>query len=480
VNVTYYVAPEPDFTIIPRSGAGCSPFEAQFANTTVNTDTTGSVFYRWDFGTGLSFETTDHDSIVAPANPFTNDKYYDSIVPVKLITGIKIPKGQICYDTTEKSITVYGKTDAKFVASPQVQIQPSMNVNIYPDTIPGSGVNYTWSFGDGEGERWNNNSEALSTLVHTYATWGDYTIQLVVNNAHRCTDTLTQDIKIIPAPPTSIQQPTKYSGCAKYTMTLIEGVQYHDSVKWDIRLLVDSDSLKPEARFYVKAGATRTYTFDTPGKYLLNLYAYGPGVLGEKYMRTDTVDVYPTPIVNFDTYPDTVRLPNIPLYTQNYTEGADEWLWEFGDGGTSIDKEPTYYYTKSGDYYVSLTAKDHNSGCSDSKSNVRVRVEPEGMLKFPNAFTPDPSGPNGGIVVDRLKNDVFIPYPRNGVKAGTYLLEIFNRYGEKIYESTDVNVGWDGYYRGKLCPQDVYVYKCKCTFENGKIFKEIGDVTLLR
>ena len=102
------------------------------------------------------------------------------------------------------------------------------------------------------------------------------------------------------------------------------------------------------------------------------------------------------------------------------------------------------------------------------------------MLKFPNAFTPDPSGPNGGIVADRLKNDVFIPYPRNGVKAGTYLLEIFNRYGEKIYESTDVNVGWDGYYRGKLCPQDVYVYKCKCTFENGKIFKEIGDVTLLR
>jgi len=355
-----------------------------------------------------------------------------------------------------------------------------MNVNIYPDLIDGNGVNYTWSFGDGEGERWNNNSEALSTLVHTYATWGDYTIQLVVNNAHRCTDTLTQDIKIIPAPPTSIQQPTKYFGCAKYTMTLQEGVMYHDSVKWDIRLLVDSDSLKPEARFYVKAGATRTYTFDTPGKYLLNLYAYGPGVLGEKYMRTDTVDVYPTPVVNFDTYPDTVRLPNIPLYTQNYTEGADEWLWEFGDGGSSIDKEPTYYYTKPGDYYVSLTAKDHNSGCSDSKSNVRVRVEPEGMLKFPNAFTPDPSGPNGGIVVDRLKNDVFIPYPRNGVKAGTYLLEIFNRYGEKIYESTDVNVGWDGYYRGKLCPQDVYVYKCKCTFENGKIFKEIGNVTLLR
>jgi gliding motility-associated-like protein len=483
VNVTYYVAPEPDFTIIPRTAAGCSPFEAQFANTTINTDTTGSVFYRWDFGTGVTFETTDHDSIVTPAKPFVNTKYYDSIVPIKLITGIKIPKGQTCYDTTEQSITVYALTRANFTATPQVQIQPSMNVNIYADTIVSKGVNYSWQFGDGSGAHWNSNAEALSTLVHTYDTWGEYTIQLVVSNPHFCNDTATQTIKIIPAPPTSIQQPTKYSGCAKYTMTLEEGVMYHDSVKWDIKLLVDSDSLKPEARFYVKAGVVRTYTFDTPGKYLLYLSAYGPGATGEKAMRVDTVLVYPTPVVNFDTYPDTVRLPNIPLYTQNYTDDSDgeyEWLWEFGDGGTSLDKEPTYYYTKSGDYYVSLTARNKESGCSDTKSNVHVRVEPEGMLKFPNAFTPDPSGPNGGIEDNRLHNDVFIPYPRHGVKAGTYLLEIFNRYGEKIYESTDVNVGWDGYYRGKLCPQDVYVYKCKCTFENGKIFKEIGDVTLLR
>ena len=480
VNVTYYVAPEPDFTIIPRTAAGCSPFEAQFVNTTVNEDTTGSVFYRWSFGDGLSFETTDHDSIVTPSRPFENEYYHDSVIPIQLISAIKIPKSQTCYDTTVQNITVFGKTTSNFFATPLVQTQPNTNVNIYTDSVSANGVNYTWSFGDGDGTRWNSNADFKSTMVHTYDTWGDYTISLIVANSHLCRDTTTVDIKIIPSPPISIQTPTKYEGCARFTITLEEGLKYHDSIKWDIKKKLDNDSLKAEARLLVKAGVLQQYTFDEPGRYLLNLYAYGPGTPGEKYMRTDTVVVFPTPVANFETYPDTVRLPNIPLYARNLSEGADEWSWDFGDGGTSTEKEPTYYYQKSGDFYVSLTAKDHVSGCSDTKKDVHVRVEPEGMLKFPNAFTPDPSGPTGGVEIDRLRNDIFIPYPRHGVKEGTYLLEIFNRYGEKIYESTDVNIGWDGYYRGKLCPQDVYVYKCKCTFENGKIFKEIGNVTLLR
>ena len=101
------------------------------------------------------------------------------------------------------------------------------------------------------------------------------------------------------------------------------------------------------------------------------------------------------------------------------------------------------------------------------------------MLRFPNAFKPNPAGPSGGVPT-RTKNYVFIPYPRNGIKAGTYKLQIFNRYGEKIFESTDPEIGWDGYYRGDLCAQDVYVWKCNCIFENGKIYKKIGNVTLLR
>ena len=61
-----------------------------------------------------------------------------------------------------------------------------------------------------------------------------------------------------------------------------------------------------------------------------------------------------------------------------------------------------------------------------------------------------------------------------------YELNIFNRWGELIFVSKDPKIGWDGYYRGKLCKQDVYVWKVRIKFSNGEVLEKVGDVTLLR
>ena len=317
-----------------------------------------------------------------------------------------------------------------------------------------------------------------STEVHEYATYGDYTIVLDVKNKH-CASSDTAFVTILPAAPTRTVMPASYKGCDPYLHELIEGVRFADSVRWEIYYSNDSTAL--QAELLVPDGQSGTYLFNKVGRYLLYEYAYGPGADAEVYMRTDTVFVNPTPEVKFAIHPDTVRLPNVPLFTGNEsTQGQGyRYLWDFGDGATSNEMEPVHYYSESGDYFVNLTVySDQN--CSAQGKEVPVRVEPEGMLRFPNAFVPDPSGPCGGIQTNRFNNYVFLPYPRQGVKAGTYILEIFNRYGEKIYESNDPDIGWDGYYRGELCKQDVYVFKCRCTFENGKLFKQIGNVTLLR
>lgn len=178
---------------------------------------------------------------------------------------------------------------ANFVASPQVQFEPSMNVNIYSDIVQGDNVTYTWNFGDGTTEVWKGNSEYLSTLVHTYATFGDYTITLTVDNAGKTT-THQQTIQILAAPPISLHQPTRYDGLAPYTIQLSDGLMYHDVAKWDIKLL-ENNTTTPEATIEVKAGDMMHYTFNNPGLYLLELSASGPGVEGFKYMRTDTVSV---------------------------------------------------------------------------------------------------------------------------------------------------------------------------------------------
>ena len=75
-------------------------------------------------------------------------------------------------------------------------------------------------------------------------------------------------------------------------------------------------------------------------------------------------------------------------------------------------------------------------------------------------------------------NDVFHPYrSENPVE---YLLRIFNRNGHLIFETNDINIGWDGYYNGKICDQGVYVWRAIGRFTNGKQFDVKGNVTLLR
>jgi gliding motility-associated-like protein len=87
-------------------------------------------------------------------------------------------------------------------------------------------------------------------------------------------------------------------------------------------------------------------------------------------------------------------------------------------------------------------------------------------------------GPVGGFYqLNDPKNEVFHPVITGEIME--YQLKIFNRVGYQIFESNDVNIGWDGYYQDKLSAQGVYIWKARGRFSNGKTFVRSGDVTLI-
>jgi len=107
-----------------------------------------------------------------------------------------------------------------------------------------------------------------------------------------------------------------------------------------------------------------------------------------------------------------------------------------------------------------------------------LEVKVSGDIVFPNAFTPDPSGPNGGYYSNNdYSNHVFFPVAKG---VSEFKMQIFNRWGELVFETNDINIGWDGYYKGRLCEQGVYVYQAKATFIDGRIVEKKGDVLLIR
>lgn len=96
----------------------------------------------------------------------------------------------------------------------------------------------------------------------------------------------------------------------------------------------------------------------------------------------------------------------------------------------------------------------------------------------PNAFTPRTDGGSDGYLdKENGTNDIFYPFTEGVTEIR---LEIYNRWGQFIYESTTLNKGWDGTYKGYTCKSDVYVYKVWARYVDGRTETKVGDLTLLR
>ena len=218
-----------------------------------------------------------------------------------------------------------------------------------------------------------------------------------------------------------------------------------------------------------------THFYGTPGTYNVSLTVstYG-GCTNTNGGSPVTIHAYPVPTAAFTINATTLSLPTDQLICSNQSTGATNYVWSFGDGSTSTAANPHYLYNTVGNYEIQLVSINQY-GCTDT---AKREVTTDADVVFPNAFSPNPNGPGGGgYNINDLNNDVFFPFTAG---VSEYKMQVFNRWGELIFESTDVKIGWDGYYRGKICPQDVYVWKLRAITLDGKIINKTGDVLLLK
>jgi gliding motility-associated-like protein len=348
--------------------------------------------------------------------------------------------------------------DASFTATPQQQTLPESTVTITNATNPGP-WQYLWDFGDG------TTSTDPAVSAHIYTTFGLYTISLTVNNDD-CAETVSADVRINPIPPVLDFDYFPASGCAPHTVTFINKSRYADPATY-------------VWKFGAQEGTSRavdpTYTYARDGVYSVTLSATNE--LGDTVTitREAIIQVLPNPVAQFAVYPTTpVNVPGEVVYTDNRSRDASEYQWDFGDGYTSTEVEPQHKYTKEGSYDITLIATN-GSGCADTTVSVSaVQAVNHGQLLIPNAFIPNKTGPGSA---NPMNNEVFLPIVQ---KVTKFQMLIFNRWGQLVFESSSPDVGWDGYYKGRLCAQDVYIYRVTAEYENGRTITRTGDVNLIR
>ena len=468
---TYQLTVNP--TVLPivdvEENEGCAPFNVQFTNFSY-----GAEQQSWGWRIKDSGNAFDEFSLEErPSREFSNTSADDITIEVEYIGWNSA--GCVQQDTIE--ILVHPEIRASFTAGPIRQTFPNTTVTFTNQTNL-TFANFAWNFGDGNNISGAGNgpvnithsdgaitSGTYTNPIHTYAHSGEFNV-ILTSEANGCANNAELQIIIDPDVPVADFTYDVISGCRPLEVQFTSQSEFAESYVWDFG---DNNGTSTQKN--------PRYTYYNPGKYTVTLRVYN--AIGEEAVETKEyiIEVLDRAEAYFNVRPNVVNVPGTPMYTANLSINAISYFWDFGDGNTSTEFEPVHTYTEIGTFDITLIAINEN-GCSDTlKVESIVRAEEGGEIRIPNVFTPNLDGPTGGHVGMSGYNDVFIP-KTDGVID--FYMEIYNRWGELIFVSQDVNIGWDGYYKGRLAKQDVYVYKVKMTFRDGETTTKVGDVTLLR
>ncbi len=156
---------------------------------------------------------------------------------------------------------------------------------------------------------------------------------------------------------------------------------------------------------------------------------------------------------------------NLPITFENLSTNATNYLWDFGDGNFSSMVHPNNTYDVPGFYDIMLVAID-DKGCLDTIIKT-IEIKEEFYLYVPNAFTPDGNRFNNTFKV-------------SSIGIVDFEIFIFNRWGELLFTSDDVNFQWDGVYEGNLVKDGTYVWKIKYRSINEDEDTISGHITVVR
>ncbi len=266
-----------------------------------------------------------------------------------------------------------------------------------------------------------------------------------------CSDDTSITIIVHPSP-TSTYFASQADGCAGLEVSFLENTQDALSFIWNFG---DGSPVNNEPN--------PSHIYNDPGSYTVSLTTVG--TFGcESTTASTVVNISEGSFADFASSPaaDTeIPLPDAEVSFEDLSSNGVSWHWDFGDGNTSNQENPTHIYRTPGDYEVTLTVTDGN-GCISTITYGMYKVAVPGLF-IPNVFSPNEDGINDRFeIVYTGKED--------------FTLQVFDRWGKTVYESFAADGGWDGVSpSGNGANEGVYFYTLKIGDQS-----YTGNVTLMR
>ena len=214
------------------------------------------------------------------------------------------------------------------------------------------------------------------------------------------------------------------------------------------------------------------YTYPTAGTYTATLIAVASNPTLQMCNDTTTtvVEIKEDFTASFEAnlIPCSNGKVHLKAIVDNPTPVQETYSWNLGDGNTSTLAEFEHVYGTSGDVTITLICNVPGAvNCKDTVQSKVVYISPSAQTFIPNTFTPNADG----------VNDIFRV---RGPYYNFFYLAVYNRWGERIFESSKMEDGWNGSYKDIKSDPGVYGYYMKASCDGDEFFEKKGNVTLIR
>ena len=423
---------------VPYKTYGCAPLTVDFTDTLRK-----GRQYFCDFGNGKKDTTT------APSASNVYDQVGNYLVTLISVDSSKC----IIADTSYTTIRV--RQDKADIAASFVKLPPCdslkfrfFNNSTAPAGKPFLNNSFLWEFDDGSPAQ----VAGLGSIEHEFPAPGTYNVKLVLTDTNYCNGPDSIPITMRIASNVKAAFETDPDGCAPHLAAFNNISDAGQSFYWDFGDGGTSSEFAPK-HLYTAAG---TYTIK-----LKVVDSMTCNIVDSAFF---TISVHGSPTAGF-TYSPVTPQENTPVSFTNTSFNAVRYLWEFGDGDTSVFVNPTHQYRKTQEYNACLMAFNEFS-CSDTTCQfVSALVSP--LIAVPTAFSPNGDGVNDIVYV-------------RGFGIAKIMFRIYNRWGQLVFQSASESQGWDGKFKGVLQPMDAYAYTLEVEFTDGTKATKKGDITLLR
>lgn len=431
----------------PRDTAGCLPLTVDFTDTIAN-----GVSYEWYF-TYVPGNPPDLTTTV-PSASFT----YNTVGVYRVMLVAIDPATCNVRDSSFLNIRV-GDLKAN-LAFRETKLPPCNSFRYQFDNLsttdltrPFQDTSFIWDFGDGSPRI----VSGLLPVQHTYPGPGTYFVKLILKDTSYCNNPDSVELQLDVAENVVARFTTPAVGCVPYTAEFDNTSLAGQTWLWDF-----GDGSPTSTSF------EPTHQYNNPGLYTVTLTAFNPNTCNGSNVAQFSIQVFPKPIALFDFTPVSPE-PNSPVTFNNLSSlDAVSFKWKFGDGDSLLttSRLPVQHqYNATGTFTACLTA--YNAVNCDSTYCLPVRAVIIPVVDVPNAFTP-------------LTNDANSVVNVRGFGIAKMQFIIWNRWGQKVFETNNRFQGWDGKLKGVVQPMDVYAYTLSVEFFDGVKTTKKGDITLIR